>query len=64
MLAQHVAFQSSWWSIRVQGFYGQINGADQGWGCRQVKGIVWENHAKKLLLQVHVLYEDLTDDPN
>lgn len=41
-------------------------GPGQGWGCRQVKGIEWEDRAKRMLLQlhVHVLYEDLTDDPN
>lgn len=36
-------------------------GTGQGWGCRQVKGIVWEICRKRMLLHMHVLYEDLTD---
>lgn len=39
-------------------------GTGQGWGCRQVKGVVRENRAERMLLHMHVLYEDLIDDPS
>lgn len=38
-------------------------GTGRDLGCRQVKGVVWENHAKRMSLHMRVLYEDLTDDP-
>lgn len=32
----------------------------QSYGCKQVKVILWKNHAKKMSLHIHELYEDPT----